>query len=121
MGVTSVGGIGLPFELEAMREITEVPSIDVVIICVTHLLLDSRLVVVVFLLLEEEGFNQGRIFTAKNLGIVIGLIVCGGVGLARGLTGRVLGTGNIINYAKYYLSDNFVGDGEVDLLRGGDL
>ena len=39
-GATSIGSLGMPFYVGAMRDITEVPNLYLGIICVAHLVLD---------------------------------------------------------------------------------
>ena len=40
-GATLVSSVGVPFDEEAMRGIAEVPSLDVELLCVSHLVLES--------------------------------------------------------------------------------
>ena len=61
---------------------------------------------------------RGLVFTDVRLGIIFGLIVCGGAGLVVGLTWRPLEKGTIINHADYILGDGFVGSSEFYLLSG---
>ena len=74
-GATSVGILGVPFDEDAIRGITEVPSISVGIPYVSHLALDPRLIIGEFLMNEEMEFRQGRVFTDVCLIIVTSLII----------------------------------------------
>ena len=94
-GATSSGFVGVPFDAEAMRGISEVPSLAVELLCISHLVLDPRLVIRVFIMLEKRGFGKGRVFAAVPLGIIIGLIVFEDMGLMDGLTWHVLVTAEI--------------------------
>ena len=78
-GAIIVGSVGVTFDAEAMRGITEAPSLSVELICVAHLVLDPCLVVGGFIILEERGFRRGRVFNFIRPVIIIGLIVYGGV------------------------------------------
>ena len=118
---TSVSGVGVPFDTGEMRGIIEVPSLAVVLLCVSQIVLDPRLVIGGFVMLKERGFRRGSVFTAVRLGIVIGLIVCGGAVLAGGLTRRVMVTGTIRNHDENFLGDVFVRAIEFYLLSGGDI
>ena len=94
-----------------MRGIVEVPSLSVELFFVGHLVIYTRPIVGGFIMLEERGFRQGRVFTAVFLRSIVGSIVCGGAVLVGGMTWHALMTGNIINHADNVLGDGFVGDG----------
>ena len=70
-------------------------------------------------MLEETGFRHVCVFTAVRLVIIIGLIFCGGTGLAGVMTWRALVTGTISNHADDVLGDGFVGASKFSLLSGG--
>ena len=72
-------------------------------------------------MVEERAFRRSNVFTDLCLGIIVGLIVCGGAGFAGGLTWIALAVSTIRNNADDVLGDVFFGAGEFDLLRGGDL
>ena len=81
------------------------------ILLVSHIVLEPRLVVVGFAMLDERGFRQGRVFTAVLMGIIIGLIVCRDVWFVCALTYNALLASKISNHDENFLGGGFVGAG----------
>ena len=59
-------------------------------------------------MLEKRGFSLGRVLTDVCLGVLVGLIICGGAGFPGGMDWRELTASNIRNNTDDVLSDGFV-------------